>query len=218
MWKCWKTNSCIWNKREKKPKGSSTMDNPETLSTFGTQDTERRQTKQIQNKNKTTQKTKKMSNTDPQKNWGDLEGLPDPIHIPEMGFSFYTVYFVVYFHAKCYVKMSRVIMTCTECTVGGRLSSYRLTTGAVWPSLLSDKTCIMGFQSRKIEYLEDRSTRLTCPDVRHGNHIRPVPTCLTGFLVVQLNSSLLTFYGRHHDLANRCRISVSQMTTDMFRL
>jgi len=68
----------------------------------------------------------------------------------------------------------------------------------------------MGFQSRKIEYLEDRSTRLTCSAVRHGNHIRPVPTCLTGFLVVQLNSSLLKFYGRHHDLVNRCIISVSQ--------
>jgi hypothetical protein len=46
--------------------------------------------------------------------------------------------FVVYLYAKCYVKMSRV-MTSTECAVGGRLSSYRLTTGAIWPSLLSDK-------------------------------------------------------------------------------
>lgn len=43
-------------------------------------------------------------------------------------------------------------MTSTECTVGGRLSSYRLTTGAVWPSLLSNKKLIIGFQSRKTEY------------------------------------------------------------------
>ena len=46
---------------------------------------------------------------------------------------------VVYRYAKCYVKMSRAIMTSTECTVGGRQSSYGLTTGAVWPSLLSNK-------------------------------------------------------------------------------
>jgi len=42
------------------------MYNPEKLPTFGTQDTGRRQTTQ---KN-TTQKTKKMSNTNPTKNWG----------------------------------------------------------------------------------------------------------------------------------------------------
>jgi len=40
------------------------MDNPETLTTLGSQDTGRRQTKE---KN-TTQKTKKMSNTDPPTN------------------------------------------------------------------------------------------------------------------------------------------------------
>ena len=37
------------------------MDNPETLTTLGSQDTGRRQTKEKH----TTQKTKKMSNTDP---------------------------------------------------------------------------------------------------------------------------------------------------------
>ena len=36
------------------------------------------------------------------------------------------------------------------------------------------------------------------------------------FLLVKLKSSLRTFYGRHHDLVDRYRISVSQMTADMF--
>ena len=39
-----------------------------------------------------------------------------------------------------------------------------------------------------------------------------------GFLVDKLKSSLPRFYGRHHDLVNRQGVSVSQMTTDMFRL
>jgi hypothetical protein len=39
-----------------------------------------------------------------------------------------------------------------------------------------------------------------------------------GFSVVKLKSSLLKFYGRLHDLVNRSGVSVSQMTTDMFRL
>jgi len=36
--------------------------------------------------------------------------------------------------------------------------------------------------------------------------------------VVKLKSSLRKFYGRHHDLVNRCGITVSQMTTDKLRL
>jgi hypothetical protein len=44
------------------------MDNPETSATPGTQYTGRRQTKK--GKHNTTQKTKKMSNTDPNKNPG----------------------------------------------------------------------------------------------------------------------------------------------------
>ena len=39
-----------------------------------------------------------------------------------------------------------------------------------------------------------------------------------GFLLVKLKSSLRKYYGRHHDLVDRCGISVSQMTTDMFHL
>ena len=34
--------------------------------------------------------------------------------------------------------------------------------------------------------------------------------------VIKLRSSLRKFYGHHHDLVNRCGISMSQMTTDMF--
>ena len=36
-----------------------------------------------------------------------------------------------------------------------------------------------------------------------------------GCLLVKWKSSLLTFYGRYHDLVDRY-VSVSQMTTDMF--
>jgi hypothetical protein len=39
-----------------------------------------------------------------------------------------------------------------------------------------------------------------------------------GFLLVKLKSSLQKFYGRHHDFVDRCGISVSEMTTDMFHL
>ena len=39
-----------------------------------------------------------------------------------------------------------------------------------------------------------------------------------GFLLVKLQSSLRSFYGRHHDLVDRYGISVSQMNTDMFHL
>ena len=37
----------FFNKRERKPKGQSRMDNPEKLATLGTQDTGQRQTQQI---------------------------------------------------------------------------------------------------------------------------------------------------------------------------
>jgi len=36
--------------------------------------------------------------------------------------------------------------------------------------------------------------------------------------MIRLKSSLRKFYGRHQDLVNRYGVSVSQMTTDMFRL
>jgi hypothetical protein len=39
-----------------------------------------------------------------------------------------------------------------------------------------------------------------------------------GFLFVKLKSSLRTFYGRHHDFVDRYKISVSQITTDIFHL
>ena len=37
-----------------------------------------------------------------------------------------------------------------------------------------------------------------------------------GFLMAKIKSSLQKFYGRPYVLVNRYRISVSQMTTDMF--
>ena len=37
-----------------------------------------------------------------------------------------------------------------------------------------------------------------------------------GFLLVELKSQLQKCYGRHHDLIDCCRISVSQMTTNIF--
>ena len=54
------------NKRKRKPKGQSRMDNPGTLATCGTQDTERR-TNKTRTHETTTQKTKQTSNTDPAK-------------------------------------------------------------------------------------------------------------------------------------------------------
>ena len=41
---------------------------------------------------------------------------------------------------------------------------------------------------------------------------------IQGLLVVKLKSSLRKFYGRHHDMCSHYEISVSPMTTDMFRL
>jgi len=46
--------------------------------------------------------------------------------------------------------------------------------------------------------------------------IRKLPNQV--FILVKLKSSLREFYGRHHDLDDRYKISVSQMTTDMFHL
>jgi hypothetical protein len=39
-----------------------------------------------------------------------------------------------------------------------------------------------------------------------------------GFLLLKMKSSLRKFYGRHRAMVDRYGISVSQMTTDMFRL
>ena len=41
---------------------------------------------------------------------------------------------------------------------------------------------------------------------------------IEGFLVVKFKSSLRRFYGHHQNMVNRYRISVSQMTNDMFCL
>ena len=39
-----------------------------------------------------------------------------------------------------------------------------------------------------------------------------------GFILVKFKSSLRKYYGRHHDLIDRYGISMSQLTTNMFRL
>ena len=56
----------VFIKRQRKPKGQSRIDNPET------QDTERRQTKQKQAKHNTAQKTAK----NPQKTWSEPRCSP----------------------------------------------------------------------------------------------------------------------------------------------
>jgi hypothetical protein len=50
-----------------------------------------------------------------------------------------------------------------------------------------------------------------------GSYQLLIPTNLLNqvFLMVSLKSRLRKFFGRHHDLANRYEISVSQMTADM---
>ena len=50
-------------------KGQSKMNHPETLIILGTEDTGRSQTKH----RNTTQKAKKMSNTEPSKTWGSTQ-------------------------------------------------------------------------------------------------------------------------------------------------
>ena len=39
-----------------------------------------------------------------------------------------------------------------------------------------------------------------------------------GFFLVKFKASLRKYYGRHHDLVDRYRVSVLQMITDMFHL
>jgi len=57
--------STVLNKREKKPKGQSRMDNAETLATFGSQNTGRIKQKKAKTKLSTIQIIKKMDNPDP---------------------------------------------------------------------------------------------------------------------------------------------------------
>jgi hypothetical protein len=57
------------------------MDNPETMETLGTQDTEWRQTNHNK-KHNTKQKTKKMSNTDPTNRWATQTPQIDEQHRP----------------------------------------------------------------------------------------------------------------------------------------
>ena len=61
---CFRHLVMSYNKRQRKPKGKSRIDIPEKLATLDTQDTGRRQANK---KHNTTQKIKKMPNTDPAK-------------------------------------------------------------------------------------------------------------------------------------------------------
>jgi hypothetical protein len=53
-------------------------------------------------------------------------------------------------------------------------------------------------------------------NITNGKNNGIVSECT--ILLIKLKSSLRKFYVRHHDFVNRYEISVSQMTTDMFRL
>ena len=57
------------NKRQRQPKGQSRIDNPEKVTTLGTQDTVRRQPKQTKNK---THKFKMIGNTNLTRNMYSL--------------------------------------------------------------------------------------------------------------------------------------------------
>jgi hypothetical protein len=57
-----------------------------------------------------------------------------------------------------------------------------------------------------------------CHDFLHKGLLWKRKLLKQGCIVVKLKSSLRQFECRHHELVNGCRVSLSQMTTDMFRL
>jgi hypothetical protein len=68
----------------------------------------------------------------------------------------------------------------------------------------------MGNQNPYIE--EEQTTQWTKEKVYFKKDAKAA--MVNVFLLVKLKSSLQKFYGRHHELADHCGISVSQMTMD----
>jgi hypothetical protein len=102
------------------------------------------------------------------------------------------------------------------------LSSHLLIT-SVAECLLGDKTDIL-LEWVQTKYKEFNSLfRYVrncdyCHDFLHKGLLRTMKVLKQGFLVVKLKASLRQFECRQHELVNGCGVSLSQMTTDMFRL
>ena len=102
------------------------------------------------------------------------------------------------------------------------LSSHLLNT-SVAECLFGDKTDIL------LEWVQPKDKEFNslfryvrncdyCHDFLNKGLLRTRKVLKQGFLVVKLKASLRPFECRQHELVNGCGVSLSQMTTDMFRL